>query len=222
MQSLPLGALAENAHLDWTVFWASFAAAIVSAVIIAVVPGVALWRGSTLRATMATTRTGGISGRGGRLEGGLVVAQMALAVLLAAGAGLLIRSVVNLRAIHPGVDTRDVVVVDATMPTRLTNAERRQAILGVLPSLQALPGVRSVAATQKLQLRGNGDNWGMEIKGKPDLPDMTTFFRMVSRDYFSTMGMQVAARTQFRAHRPREHRARRDRQRGARGKVLSK
>ena len=120
VQSLPLGALAENAHLDWTVFWASFAAAIVSAVIIAVVPGVALWRGSTLRATMATTRTGGISGRGGWLEGGLVVAQMALAVLLAAGAGLLIRSVVNLRAIHPGVDTRDVVVVDATMPTRLT------------------------------------------------------------------------------------------------------
>ena len=191
VQSLPLGALAENAHLDWTVFWASFAAAIVSAVIIAVVPGVALWRGSTLRATMATTRTGGISGRGGWLEGGLVVAQMALAVLLAAGAGLLIRSVANLRAIDPGVDTRDVVVVDATMPTRLTNAERRQAILGVLPSLQALPGVRSVAATQKLPLRGNGDNWGMTIQGKPDLPDTTTFFRMVSRDYFSTMGMQV-------------------------------
>ena len=49
VQSLPLGALAENAHLDWTVFWASFAAALVSAVIIAVVPGVALWRGSTLQ-----------------------------------------------------------------------------------------------------------------------------------------------------------------------------
>ena len=105
VQSLPLGALAETAHLDWTVFWASMLAALVAAVLIAIVPGVALWRGSSLQATMATTRTGGIAGRGGRLEGGLVVAQMALAVLLAAGAGLLIRSVANLRAIDPGVET---------------------------------------------------------------------------------------------------------------------
>ena len=69
---------------------------------------------------MATTRTGGVAGRGGRLEGGLVVAQMALAVLLAAGAGLLIRSVANLRAIDPGVESDGVAVVDATMPARLS------------------------------------------------------------------------------------------------------
>ena len=48
------------------------------ALLVAIVPGVALWRGSSLQATMATTRTGGVSGRGGRLEGGLVVVQMAL------------------------------------------------------------------------------------------------------------------------------------------------
>jgi hypothetical protein len=51
---------------------------------------------------------------------------MALAVLLAAGAGLLIRSVANLRAIDPGVKTSGVVIVDATMPLRLTPAERRR------------------------------------------------------------------------------------------------
>ena len=97
-------------------------AALIAAVLIAIVPGLALWRGSSLQATMATTRTGGIAGRGGRLEGGLVAAQMALAVLLAAGAGLLIRSVANLRAIDPGFETANAVVVDATMPSRLTTA----------------------------------------------------------------------------------------------------
>jgi putative ABC transport system permease protein len=197
VQSLPLGELQETAGLDWTVFWASMLSALVAAVVIAIVPGVSLWRSSSLQATMATTRTGGVAGRGGRLEAGLVIAQMALAVLLAAGAGLLIRSVVNLRAINPGVATSGVVVVDATMPTRLTNAERKQAVLQMLQPLQALPGVTSVAATQRLQLRGRGDSWGMTIVGKPDLADMTTYFRMVSRDYFTTMGMRITRGRNF-------------------------
>ena len=191
VRSLPLGALAENARLDWTIFWASMVAASMAAVVIAIVPGVALWRGSSLQSTMATQRTGGIAGRGGRMEGGLVVAQMALAVLLASGAGLLIRSVANLRAIDPGVETNGVVVVDATMPLRLTAAERRRVILDMLPSLQALPGVKAVAAAQKLPLRGSGDNWGIRIQGRTDLNGATTAFRMVSRDYFTTVGMPI-------------------------------
>jgi putative ABC transport system permease protein len=189
--ALPLGALADNARLDWTVFWASMLAALAAAVLIAIVPGVALWRGSSLQATMATTRTGGVSGRGGRLEGGLVIAQMALAVLLAAGAGLLIRSVANLRAINPGVDTRGVVIVDATMPLRLTPEQRRRVIVDMLPQLQALPGVKALGATQKIPLRGSGDNWGLQIEGRPDVTGNTTAFRMVSGDYFTAMGMPI-------------------------------
>lgn len=188
--SLPLGALADNARLDWTVFWASMLAALAAAPIVAIVPGVALWRSSSLQSTMATTRTGGVSGRGGRLEGGLVVAQMALAVLLAASAGLLIRSVANLRAIDPGVKIDGVAIVDATMPLRLTPDERRRVILDMLPHLQSLPGVKSAGAAQKIPLRGSGDNWGIRIPGR-DTGGSTTAFRMVSRDYFATMGMPI-------------------------------
>lgn len=190
LQSLPLGTLAESAQLDWTVFWAAMSAALAGALLIAVVPALALWRGN-LQGTMAATRTGGISGRGGRLEGGLVVAQMALAVLLAASAGLLIRSVANLNAIDPGIETDGLIVLDATMPGQLPNEARRRAILGMLPSLQGLPGVKAVAAAQKLPLRGSGDNWGIAIQGKPGLPQTTTAFRMVTRDYFAAMGIPV-------------------------------
>jgi putative ABC transport system permease protein len=190
VQSLPLADLAETAHLDWTVFWASMLAALAAAAIVALVPSIALWRGSSLQATMATTRTGGVAGRGGRLEGSLVVVQMALAVLLTAGAGLLIRSVANLRAIDPGFDTRNVVAIDAAMPTRLTIEERRRTVLEMVRTLQALPGVRSAALTEKLPLRGSGDNFGIGIRGKPDAGG-TTAFRMVSRDYFTTLGMPI-------------------------------
>lgn len=190
VESLPLGALAENARLDWTIFWASVIASLAAALLVAVIPGIALWRGSTLRATMATTRTGGVAGRGGRLEGGLVIAQMALAVLLAAGAGLLIRSVANLRAIDPGINTSGLAIVDATMPLGLTPEMRRRTILDMVAELRTLPGVASVAATQKLPLRGSGDNWGIGVRGQPDAGG-TTAFRMVTRDYLATMGMDI-------------------------------
>jgi putative ABC transport system permease protein len=188
--ALPLGALAENARLDWMVFWASMGASVLAALLVAVFPGVALWRGSSLPTLLATTRTGGVGSRGGRLEGGLVVAQMALAVLLAASAGLLIRSVANLRGIDPGLRRDGIAVVDATMPVRLTPDERRRAILSVLPALEAVPGVRSVAAAQKLPLRGSGDTWGITIVGKPPA-NATTAFRMVTPGYFGTLGIPI-------------------------------
>ncbi len=190
VESLPLGALADTARLDWTVFTASMIASLAAALLIAIVPGVAMWRGSSLRSTMGTSRTGGAAGRGGRLEGGLVIAQMAAAVLLAAGAGLMIRSVANLRAIDPGVDTRGVVIVDATMPTGFTNPQRTRVVLDAISALQSLPGVTAVAASQKLPLRGSGDNWGIGVRGQTSAGG-TTAFRMVTRDYFSTIGLSI-------------------------------
>ena len=197
VDALPLGALAENTRLDWTVFWTSFAAALLAALLVAVVPGIALWRGGTLRAALATTRTGGIAGRS-RLEGGLVIAQIAVAVLLAAGAGLLIRSVANLRAIDPGFQAEGAVIADVTMPLELTHRERRRVILDALAGLERLPGVHVVAATQKVPLRGSGDNWGIEIVGKPDAGG-TTGFRIVTRNYFEAMGMSIRRGRNFDA-----------------------
>jgi predicted permease len=190
VQSLPLGALAETAALDWRLFVAAMLVALAAAALIALVPALALGRG-TLRGTMATTRTGGISARGDRLEGALVVAQIALAVLLAAGAGLLIRSVVNLRGIDPGVDVAAVAVLDATVPTQSSPDERRRMYLDALPSLKALPRVRAAAATQRLPLRGSGDNWGVTIQGRPDLQGANTTVRIVTHDYFEALGIAV-------------------------------
>lgn len=196
VSALPLGALADTARLDWTLFTIAMGFSLLSAAAIGFVPGFALWRDTGLRSAMATARTGGVARRGGRLESGLVVAQMALAVLLTAGAGLLIRSVGNLRAIDPGVRVDDVVVLDATMPARLSVEERRRVLLDVLPSLQALPAVTSVAAVQKLPLRGSGDNWGIAVRGRPPVQE-TTAFRMVTRDYFATLGIPLKAGRTF-------------------------
>jgi putative ABC transport system permease protein len=196
LQALPLGVLADTARLDWRVFWASMTAALAAAVLVAAVPGAVLWRGGNLQAVLATTRTGGAGTRGGALESALVVGQVALAVLLAAGAGLLIRSVVNLRAIDPGVDVDGVVIVDTTMPAGLSMSERRLAVETVLTALQALPGVQSVGAAQKLPLRASGDNWNLAVRGRGNL-NATAAMRFVTHDYLTVMGMRVGRGRNF-------------------------
>jgi putative ABC transport system permease protein len=190
LRSLPLGALAESATLDWTIFWSALALALPLSAGLAVVPASAVWR-SNLQGTMAAARTTGITTRGGRLEAGLVVSQVALAVLLAAGAGMLIRSVANLRAIDAGVDVRGVAVLDATVPTEMNAAERRRTYLAAIDALQSLPGLRAAAATQRLPLLGSSDNWGIAVEGRPDLGDTTTAVRLVTRDYFEALGVRV-------------------------------
>lgn len=188
--ALPLGALAEGVSLDWMLFLAAIAIAVVTALLIALVPGISIWRGD-LRGILVGARTGGISGRGGRLESVLVVVEVALAVLMAAGAAVLIRSVANLRAIDPGVETRGVAVVDIAMAADIGADGRRQILRELIPGLEALPGVRSAAAVQKLPLRGSGHNWGITIEDDPDRPPSTTAFRMVSHGYFETLGIRV-------------------------------
>ena len=188
--ALPLGAWGEGATLDWTVFWAAILTALVASLLIALVPVISLWRGD-LRGVLSRSRTGGVGGRGGGLESGLVVAEVALAVLMAAGAALLVRSVSNLYAIDPGVTTRDVAVVDVAGPAAVGRDQRRLAVREIADAVRALPGVRAVATTSKLPLRGQGDNWGIAIEGRPDLESSTTSFRVVSPEYFQAMGIPL-------------------------------
>lgn len=199
--ALPLGAWAEHAVIDWSLFGAAIALAILAAVGIALIPALSLWRGD-LRDALTRIRTAA-SSRGSRVEHGLVIAEVALAVLLASGAGLLIRSVINLYAIDPGVDTQGVAVLDLASNASMQREERQRTFRNLLDELQHLPGVRSAGLTTKLPLRGSGDNWGIEIEGRPDLPSATTAFRLVSQDYFRTLGLDLRqGRTFTRADRP--------------------
>jgi predicted permease len=190
VRALPLGALAETAVPDWTLFVAAMAVALAAASAVALAPGLSVAR-SEVHGRLGATRTGGIGGRGGRLESVLVVAQVALVLLIASGAALLIRSVANLRAIDPGVDVEGVAVLDVVMPQTIATERRPQVVGEMVRALEALPAVRSAAATQRLPLRGSSDNWGIGVEGSPELETTTTAFRVVTPAYFDTMGIEV-------------------------------
>jgi len=160
-RALPLGAWGEATAPDWTVFAAAMGIAIGAALLVAMVPTISLWRGD-LRDALRSVRIGKLDGRGGRLEGALVVAEVALAVLIASGATLLARSVANRYALDAGVRTEGVGVVDVTMSGG--GLERRRDLVSQLTNaLAQLPGVRATGAAQTLPLRGGGYNLPLSI-----------------------------------------------------------
>ena len=189
-RALPLGAWADTAVPDWRVFTSAIGSAVAATVLVAVIPTVALYRGD-LRGVLGRARTGGVEGRGGRLENGLVVAEVALAVMVAIGAALLTRSVSNLYALHPGVRTEGVAVVDVSLAADLPRARLEQTLDHLRSALGALPGVRSVGTAQTLPLRGGGYNAPLLVQGRPDLVGLSTEFRIVSPGYFDSIGMTI-------------------------------
>ena len=194
--ALPIGTWADAAAFDWSIFAVALAIAIIAVLLVVLVPTVSFWRGD-VREGLHRARTGGIQGRGGRLERGLVVTQVAIAMLIASGAALLVRSVTNLYAIDPGLEADGVAVIDAVASAELSAAERAQSIDALIAELGQLPGVRSSGAAMKLPLRGPGHSFNITVQGRSDLPPSTTYFRFVTRDYFETMGIRVLAGRDF-------------------------
>ena len=82
-------------------------------------------------------------------------------------------------------------MVDVQIPETVESARVPRLLRELVASVEALPGVESAAATQRLPLRGSGHNWGIRIEDRPDLEATTTAFRIVTPDYFRTLGIRI-------------------------------
>jgi predicted permease len=102
-----------------------------------------------------------------------------------------VRSVSKLYAINPGIETSGVAVVDVLWSGDLTDAQRMQKTNEIIAALAELPGVSSAAGAMKLPLRGGGNSFDITIEGRPSEANTFTFFRVVTQDYFKTMGIRL-------------------------------
>jgi putative ABC transport system permease protein len=187
--ALPLGAWAATAP-DWRVFASAMAIAVIAASLVMLVPIVSLYRGD-VRGVLSAARMGGVQGRGGRLENGLVVAQVALAVMIASGATLLARSVGNMYAVHPGVRVDGIAVVDVMFDRTIPRASRQQTLDEIERALREMPGVASVGTGQQLPLRGGGYRANLGIDERPDIRNAATEYRTVTPGYFESLGIAL-------------------------------
>ncbi|HEU0176553.1 MAG TPA: ABC transporter permease [Blastocatellia bacterium] len=134
------------------------------------------------------------SGGRHRLRGLLVVGEIALALMLLVGAGLMVKSLYRLQQVEPGFDPAHALTMRLALPDAKYPEPQRQRDFyeRLLDRIAALPGVKAAGAINFLPLSGTGNQRSFLIEGKPE-PKLNVGFRMVSPDYFRAMGVPLRA-----------------------------
>ncbi len=147
---------------------------------------------------------GGASNRQRRLRDILVVVEVALALVLLVGAGLLIRSFWKLNQTNPGFTPANVLTSSLELPrARYDTPEKVTSFQQqLLAKIAAQPGVQSAGLTSDLPWTGYDENAGFTIEGKTFPPNDGPGgrYHFVSSDYFSTIGVPLVAGRFFTAN----------------------
>ena len=153
--------------VDPRMFAFCLAATVATGLVIGMFPALRLSREEPVAALKGSGIRGG-SRAGGRTRRGLVTAQVALAAVLAIGAGLLMRSLAELRSVNPGFDETGVMTFRVSLP--VGDYPDHQTTRGYFERLQAsvaaLPGVERVGGTTNLPLAHAVGDWGIRIRGR--------------------------------------------------------
>ncbi|MEM7416621.1 MAG: ABC transporter permease [Gemmatimonadota bacterium] len=195
---------AGEIRLDGTVFVYALSAAVLASFFFTMLPTLPGGRGVGVALTRAGTRTtAGSSGR--RAQRTLVVAQIATSFVLLIGAGLLLRTMMHLGRVDPGFDTATVLSLDipANEDGRSV-AEIREYYNSIVREARVLPGVTGVALTNVVPMGGPGTlrpRFEISVDGHepaPGAPTPRADFRVVTPDFFRTMGIELVSGREFR------------------------
>ncbi len=130
-----------------------------------------------------------------RMRSGLVVAEIAVALVLLVGAGLLLQSFRHLQNVAPGFDPRNVLTMQIFLPaTKYAEPGKTSRFFDeVLQRVKSLPGVQAAGITTQLPLRGGGDTY-FKIEGRPfkdPNQQVTAHNPAISHDYFRALGIPL-------------------------------
>ncbi len=189
-----------TADLDPRVLAFTFGAAVLTGIIFGLAPALRSMR-VDLTPALKSGPDGG-NGRQGPFRAGnlLVVAQVALTVIVLVGAGLLVRTLQNLRNIDPGFETRNLLIfsVDTTL-TRLKGEPLEQFNLALSDGFRAIPGVRSVTYSESPLLSGSLSSTDFHLPGTPPKAKAEADYLPVGPGFFETMGIRQARGRRFSA-----------------------
>ena len=192
---VPYAAHADDVSLDAVVLAFTLGLSVITGILFGLLPALRASRPS-LYSALAARGHGSSDPSRVRTRQLLVVAEVALALTLLVGAGLLLRSFANLRAIDPGFRADHVLTVDLNLPGSRYGAPNRQVQFydALITRVGALPGVRGVGGVEQLPLSGPQQTTDFRIMGAPpprqgDEPDAA--YASVTPGYFSAMSLML-------------------------------
>lgn len=191
----------ETIHIDARVLLVALAASLVSALIFGLAPSLQLSRTVPQDALRAgSVRTTAKSA----MRQALVIAEIALSLILLAGAGLMLRSFERLRSVNPGFSTEHVLTMEMFVsPAKYLNDQKRSNYFAaIMDQIRAVPGVKAAGSAHFLPLQGQ---WSSSCFGRgdeaPPIPSTSPSadFLVISPGYFRTMNMPLVSGRRFDA-----------------------
>ncbi len=157
--------------------------------------------GAALKESAAAVTTGR---RGRQVRGGLVITEIALALILMTGAGLLFRTFVRILQVDPGFDAQQLIVLPLDLDAGFDGAQRVQFTQQLLEGIRGLPGVTDAMAGPTIPFRFTGNSrccWSTAVQGDPAFASADHQDRFmihpITADYFATLHAKLLAGRDF-------------------------
>ena len=186
----------RDVGVDYRVLGFTFGVSVLTGVLFGLAPALEASRPNLNESLKEGGRGAVTGGRNHRLRDMFVVAEIALALVLLIGSGLMIRSFARLQSVDPGFDAKNLLTVRVLLP-RLRYGEDppcKAFFKQLTERVQALPGVRSAGTVSYLPITSGGAATIFDIEGRPPLPpgeELVGDVRVVDGGYFGTMGIPL-------------------------------
>jgi putative ABC transport system permease protein len=179
-------------RLNLPVFFWTLAVSVVSLVLFGLLPALHTAKSDLNEPLRAGAKTISGSLRGRKLQRLFVISQIAMSVVLALGAGLVVRSFVALRHVNLGFDPDHVLSFRIVLPDQhyATAEQKGRFFRSLLPELRALPGVSSVTETSTLPPYG-GIPAGVEVRGNGNENHADALLFLISEQYFDVLNVPL-------------------------------
>jgi len=169
---------------------------VVAGVLAGLIPSVRFTKADVNEALKQGQSRGTSDARGGGTRRLLVVSEVALSLVLLTGAGLMIRSLWELRKVQPGFDPHNVLTMTVPMPRNRFSSPSGEInfFQDALTRVRALPGVESAGVIDDLPLNGGGSNQPFTIEGRPAPPmseQPEVDVRVISPGYLRAMHIPI-------------------------------
>jgi putative ABC transport system permease protein len=191
----------NEAGIDGGVLLFALAISLVASLVFGLAPALQVLRVDLNSALKQSVRRAGGGTLADRLRQGLVVAEIALSVILVAGAGLLIKSLLALQNVQLGITSERIVMAETSVPSVDLDSAKRgiRFYTQLLPELRGLPGARDAAGTTMVPgyTSSNGIYFVDHLPANLDITGPNAIFTVVTPDAFATMGIPLKSGRDF-------------------------
>jgi putative ABC transport system permease protein len=195
----------DEINLDARVFAFAFGVTILTGMLFGLAPALQVSRVDLNETLKESGRAGADGAQHNRTRGLLVVAEIAFSFMLLVGAGLLVRSFIRLREVHPGFNPGGVLAMRLSVPGAKYPGEARARFYEqAIEKLRALPGAESAGGVLSLPLGGDTYNVGRSFirEGQPATPEESASANYVvaTPGYFETLQIPLVSGRTFDGH----------------------